>query len=218
MNTISDKYTAVLFLDMDGVMILNRRNNPLIQQRKEELLPSARSEALAEIIAGGEHLPKKQLDYLHEIASKVSSVAHFHIVISSHWRTYCNLEELKTQVFKKHAFSQYILDVTPSVSLEAINDPQREDRGLNIDKWVQANAEKLGIQAVAILDDYDFGIKPKFPNQFVYVEDILGRKETDRVITLLSTPQFSLKKLDEERSYYETEGVKEDKETRRTRY
>ena len=119
----------VIFLDIDGVL-----NHQLFNNGEKSY-----------------KIDKKKIELLNELNKKVN----VKYVISSTWRKYYDLEELK-DIFKSYGFTGDIIDVTPQLSFK--NSTSSVPRGCEIQQWITDNKDKLGTNILSwksyvILDD-----------------------------------------------------------------
>jgi hypothetical protein len=202
---------AIIFLDIDGVLIGTRDLDPLptlIRQKLVELFGPKDDQyreytALQWRIAASHFLQQSALENLEQLIQKVSAVSPVSIVLTSAWRLDGNSDEIKSQMFANSSFSKFIIDKTPDedwwrrrkgeeelspIALEKYGFSLRT-RGSEIDYWLRENWEKWHIQNFVILDDCDNGISKLFPDQFVEVRRLLSEMDIERAYDILTRSQ-----------------------------
>lgn len=110
------KNSAIIFLDMDGVMI-NRQNHAesILKTQFEKFGKNA--SLLQNRIAAAYHLNEAAVQSLKLLIERIEKVKPAYIVISSSWRQDCTLDELKNQVFGGpglEIFKERVIGKTPS--------------------------------------------------------------------------------------------------------
>lgn len=81
----------------------------------------------------------------------IEDINNLWIVISSSWRVFHHLEEIKSMLaMAGFLYPWRILDKTPKGST----------RGLEITKWLERNAEALEVHSFFAIDDDDFDMDP----------------------------------------------------------
>lgn len=210
--------TAVLFLDMDGVMMRDRSTDPLatlIQQKVNELFikKEGLNSGFTELewrVAAGHYLDKEAVARLDRLNEKVSKVARFVIVISSAWREDGTLEEIKNQMFAMWSFSKLIIDKTSDeeylIRRRGEEVPKSMEkygfdlnrRGRQIDFWLRENIERLNIKSFAIWDDVDEEMSERYPENFVEIPKIVRDEDVDRTYNILTDFTFFPEKFPDE--------------------
>ena len=150
----------ILFIDFDGVL-----NN------KEMWCHASDNTSLINDTC--QYLSQKLVEKLNLIIE----VTNCDIVISSSWRTYHPIKELKSFLVKKgFKYSEKIIDVTPDV-----NAVKRE---YEINVWLTKNPT----ESYAILDDIAFDIETEHPKRFVKTNSVYGLLDEDvkKVIEILN--------------------------------
>lgn len=167
----------IIFLDIDGVLLhtkykdripyyLKQRYSELqIEKTKQDFSGKACDKAAVECFDKSALANLNRLIFFAE--NEGEDVG---IVISSNWRLYRSVEQLK-DLFKEHEFSAYILDKTvDSVRLynfEIKTLPYLLGRGEEIETWLRQNGARLGVSNYLILDDIDRGIAELHPKNYV---------------------------------------------------
>ena len=153
----------IIFLDIDGVLNCVTDN-----------IPSEYLHDLQKIAQTG--INDRCASVLNNIIKKTNAK----IVISSSWRTYFSLDELK-EIFKYKNIKATILGITPSRF-------SNYDRGQEIRWWLEDHY----VKSYVIIDDtYYYGFKkPELNERFLYIEDGDGLRyrHIKPIINILNNP------------------------------
>lgn len=152
--TVNLKNSAIIFLDMDGVMINRQeRAHSILKTEFEKFGKNATP--LQNRIAAAYHLDEAAVQSLKLLIERVEKVKPAYIVISSAWRQDGTLNELKNQVFGVpglEIFKERIIGKTPS--------PKDEDWAIESDSYFQKRPEKNKIHFEDWANDkYGFSFK-----------------------------------------------------------
>ena len=158
----------IVFLDIDGVI------QPLSSQKRFDYDLDKLREDLAKKYQDEEYLildkydlgaiyydwNKKSVKLLKQLCDKTNAK----IVISSSWREYSNLSQLK-KYFKIYELNSYVIDVTPILSYPL-------ERADEVEQYLKDNAS---IKKFVIFDDaFTNSFEKKFPKEFFYCKYILS--------------------------------------------
>jgi hypothetical protein len=129
----------ILFVDIDGVLNSAGSYHYYKKTRKENK-------------GQGEELCPIALSNVDFVLSKVPDCK---IVISSTWRKYFSIDEIKG-FFKDHGYEWDVIDATPEILLKFSDDcfARRKDE---IEQWLDKNSN-LGIQRYVAIDDHYIGL------------------------------------------------------------
>ena len=198
---ISQNKTAIIFLDIDGVLIGERGNFPLsdaISNKMSELYGERPHTPLQYRICDALFLDQEGVDNLEKLIDLTNKTHDVGIVLISGWREDGTLEEIKTKMFGQYRFSKFIIDKTEDDNntndedcflRELDHERKFTERGLQIDNWLRKNHEKLNIGSIVILDDCD--IKVPYKEHFIQIyPDILSKKQIEKAHTVLTQKIF----------------------------
>lgn len=181
---------AMIFLDMDGVMITGRDENPLrkaITATRIKLFPEAGSNLLFNYqctIAKGRHLNPIALKNLHTLIERVERAGlRALVVISSGWRNDATTQQLREEAFQGYEFSKHIAGKTPpddcgktpeSVAGHDFSTPAKEKYELSLRRraeqikyWLLEHGFDPKTSNFVVIDDCDEGFSECFGNRFV---------------------------------------------------
>ena len=172
------KVRQVIFLDIDGVLQPNGRQNRFnhdLEQLKKDLASKYNNDEYLEMDkydlgAVWYDWDKGAVERLRKLCIDVPA----EIVISSDWRISSSLSRLK-DYFKLHDLDRYVtgtIDLIPE-----------KDRCEEIAEYLKNNQD---IQRFVILDDdklYDFDAK--YPEQFIYCHNIFDEKGYKKALSIL---------------------------------
>lgn len=202
---------AILFLDIDGVVIKNRDSEWLSEKIEATLgklfikKPDCHNAGFTELewrTAAAHHLFKIPLENLYELIDKVQSVRPFYIVLCSQWRNDGTLEQIINMMFAMHPkIANLIIGKTPPRDYERRFPPENNysfetiakeqfnielrNRADQIDFWKKYHHMEWA--DFAILDDYDNGLSKKFPNHFVNVNpnELFTKEDVELALKIL---------------------------------
>lgn len=143
--TVKLKNSAIVFLDMDGVMI--NRNNCMESILKTQFAKFGKDATnLQNRIAAAYHLDEIAVQSLKLLIEKIEAIKPAYIVISSAWRQDCTLDELKNEVFGipgLEMFKERIIGKTPS--------SKNDSWAIKSDRYFQKNpdTEKIHFEDLA---------------------------------------------------------------------
>lgn len=174
---------AIIFLDMDGVMIGDRGVNPLrrrISQTLIKLFPSTKTITdYHRAVAKGRHLNVFALTKLNVLIEKIEEAGMRAIVVlSTAWRLDATLQQHIKEVFNEHNFSAYICGKTVPESKEIKFTPEFK-QGYNF-QIIKERAKSFNIKLQNRSDViefwlYDHGFNPKSTN-FIVIDDCVMYK------------------------------------------
>lgn len=153
--TVNLKKSAIVFLDMDGVMI-NRQNHAesILKTQFEKFGKNA--SPLQNRIAAAYHLKETAVQSIKLLIEKIEKVKPAYIVISSAWRQDCTLDELKNQVFGVpglEILKERVIGKTPS--------PKDESWAIESDSYFQKRPEKNKVHFEDLANE-KYGISFKY--------------------------------------------------------
>jgi hypothetical protein len=202
------KPLAVIFLDIDGVLMGARDLDPLstwIRQKLVELFgakdPKYRDYTeLQWRIASSYFLNEPAVANLEKLIQRVSKVSDVAIVLSSAWRLDGNADEIRNQMFKTTSFAPLIIDKTPDEDWWRRRKGEEElspvalrkygfslgSRGAEINYWLLENQEKWDVKNFVILDDVAYGILGRYPDNFVEVYRLLSEEDIEKAYQILT--------------------------------
>lgn len=186
---------AIIFLDMDGVMIKDRSSSPTqdnIRALLKDLFSRDGRDRYTELewrTAAAYHLDVDPLVNLNLLINKIKKTRAVQIVLSSDWRNDGTLEEIREKMFAMHSFSPLIIGKTP---------PENSDKGApeiisgydfekaakdlyhlkltyradQIEFWLRNHGFDLNTSDYVIFDDADLGLSERFPNNFVFTRPL----------------------------------------------
>lgn len=198
---------AVIFLDVDGVLIGSRDIDPLATSIRSKLVElfgekEERYRGYSELqwrIAASYFLDSAAVERLERLIRLASDQMEVVIVLSSSWRMDGDLSQIQSQMFAGREFAKWIVDKTPDedwwrrrrgeealspVCLAKYGFPLGT-RGAEIDFWLRENREKWDIEGFVILDDWDSGISKRFSDRFVKVESVLTEEDVEKAYRIL---------------------------------
>lgn len=207
---------ALLFLDVDGVLLGNR-DSPWLWDKiwatlnqlfiKKQTDYNAGFTEFEWRVAAAHHLFKQPLENLSSLIKKVQSVRPLYIVLCSQWRNDGTLDQIIKQMFGMHPFlSSLIIGKTPPQDRERYFPPENQysfvsiaknsfnirltNRAEEIDFWRKYH--QLEWADFVVLDDCDDELSEKFPNNFVKINNLLSSEDVDLALRILKNSyQFS---------------------------
>lgn len=167
--------TAVIFLDIDGVLTRRHKESKIWNKAKDLFTPlGGTRDGFTSIqwkTAASHFFSKYAVANLEELIDKVSQFFHVYIVISSAWRTCGDVEDLKNNVFAQYSFSKYIKDKTPHF--------KDRPRALEINFWLKKYREECRVKSFVILDDRDEYLSTLYSEHFVKTHPITLLSKND---------------------------------------
>lgn len=136
----------LVFLDIDGVL-----NYELFWKDEAQ---DIKLKNLSESAPKGSHdICKDKIGLLNDLIEQTEAK----IIISSTWRKYYTLDELR-ELFKFMGFKGEIIDTTPYLNFQKLDGYNYSvPRGCEIKAWLEINKDKLGVEShkikYLILDD-----------------------------------------------------------------
>lgn len=149
----------IIFLDIDGVL-RNTKSDIWWSEKLKQPIPTNLFER------------RFSLESV-SIINQITRLTKSKIVITSTWRTYYNLEELKKQLLSRGLIN--VIDVTPIL----------ENRGIEIQYWLDTNK----VNNYVVIDDNIKDIIPHLnSNKIIKCDPSIGlsQKEFDKAIDILS--------------------------------
>ena len=173
----------VIFLDIDGVLQPIRSQErfkhdirALQKQLAEELNSDLATTTCFDVGAVYYDWDKQAVDYLLRLCRDYG----VSIVISSSWRWWQTYPQL-IALFQIHQLHQYIIDITGENKGNGQIDASRT---LEIQDYLDAHPE---IEKFVIFDDIDFfGMKKRFPEQFILCKKKLEEEHFLRAVQIFS--------------------------------
>lgn len=146
----------VMFLDFDGVMCLSTEWGGRTKKEKKYLKELLGTDDSMPAWVRMDNFNDKAVKVLNSILEQTSA----EIVVSSDWKLYCTLDELK-EMFTKYGVVKQPIDVTPNIPLEYDKNYYTEEelvvyRTMEVKKWLNEHPEVTHWVAV---DDLDLGEK-----------------------------------------------------------
>ncbi|MDF2576960.1 MAG: domain in Swiss Army Knife repair protein [Chlamydiales bacterium] len=162
-----------IFLDIDGVLNDTRK----IKNYKERLISLTEEIFGADwgmrqyIIAKTHFFDENAVKNFHALIDKIKGVAEVRIIISSDWRLGRSVDDLKTEVFAKHMFAEFIYDKTID-NLQPVEGEIHCEGGCNcrsaeINHWLKQHPEMTDY---VVFDDLRFHHIQNFQERFVEVD------------------------------------------------
>lgn len=146
------KCAAIIFLDMDGVMIadrVNARNQEKIYRTMVETFGKRTHSPLEDRTAGAMHLDPEAVSLVMKMILKTQELGlRCGIVISSSWREDATPFEVCTTMFSSQPFSEYIIGCTPSIA--NFSSHTLTERGQEIQEWLTLHGK---VKRFNIFDD-----------------------------------------------------------------
>ncbi len=176
-----DRKPAIIFLDMDGVMIANRHSSPLknkIRLTLSDLFPGVKCyNDYQWTIAKGRHLHPTALENLHKLIERIEKSNHRALVVlSSAWRNDATLQQLKKEAFTIHVFCKYLCGKTAPKNSDTNWTPECK-QGFEFTKGAKRTF-KLSLENRSDVVEFwlrDHGFDPSSTN-FIVIDDFVGEK------------------------------------------
>ncbi len=176
-----DRKPAIIFLDMDGVMIKNRHSSPLrdeIVLTLSKLFPDVkRYNDYQWTIAKGRHLHPTALENLHKLIKRIKKSGHRALVVlSSAWRNDATLQQLKEEAFTNHVFCKYLCGKAAPKRSDTRWTPECK-QGFKFTKGAK-EAFRLNLESRSDVIEFwlrDHGFDPNSTN-FIVIDDCVGKK------------------------------------------
>ena len=149
----------IIFLDIDGVL-RNTKSDIWWSEKLKQPIPTNLFDR------------RFSLESV-SIINQITRLTQAKIVITSTWRTYYNLEDLKKQLYSRGLIN--VIDATPIL----------ENRGIEIQYWLDTNK----VNNYVVIDDNIKDIIPHLnPSKIIKCDPSVGlsQKEFDKAIDILS--------------------------------
>lgn len=164
----------VLFLDNDGVVCLMSQFGGRVKKiKKWKMFNDGVPPASVKM----DNFDQKAVKVLNEVLEKTGA----EIVVSSDWKLYCGLEELK-QMFTDYGVIKQPIDCTPNHVLTAV-DKNADVRVAEIKEWLENHPQVTNWVAV---DDLDLSKLENFVHTKKMSEGIKQNGIKDKLINILN--------------------------------
>ena len=211
-----DRKPALIFLDIDGVLIEETRSASLEQQiqlTKKLLFPQGIEKKwyspLQQNIALARHFDQKAVGNLERILQKVEESGKRPLVIlSSSWRHSALLKQQCDDIYSQYTFSQYLCGKTPiEFQAESFLSPEcklgfdfyeaaqekyhlkLDNRAAAIEFWLRDHHFDPVTTNFIAIDDGHQEYLSKFGKKFIEAESLLTEKNVKDSISILCTPE-----------------------------
>ena len=174
-SLVQEKNPVVIFLDMDGVLIVDRHSSPTLDQIRltiKKLFPN--SDYPTDYhwnAAKARHLYPAAVDNFHTLLDGINQ-SHFHplVVLSTAWRNDATLAQHKV-AFKHYKFGEYLCGKTAPETIEDSYTPECK-QGFDFTK---SAFKTFGLKLESRADVIEFwlldhGFHPKNSN-FIVIDD-----------------------------------------------
>lgn len=199
---------AIVFLDMDGVMIGDRFTSPLrgkIKQTLSVLFPQvANFTDYHWTVAKGRHLHPHALQNLHTLIKRIeTSGQRALIVLSSAWRNDATLQQHREEAFIQHLFCNYLCGKTAPEDFETHWTPEckqgfsfaqgaKESFGLDlkrragvIEYWLRDHGFGLDATNFVVIDDDTSSDLQRFRELFIQTHDLFREEHLEKAAKIL---------------------------------
>ena len=164
-------FRKIIFLDIDGVMnntlhsISNKENNISEKISEAYLL----SKEFGKQFQNDTEICARNISVLNKLVSETGAG----VVITSVWRKYNSLIELKS-IFKRNGFIGEIIGTTPFLSFKDKDTSKvvTAPRGFEIDYWLKLNEGENNIKYIIFDDDADYLLHQR--ENFIWVDPYAG--------------------------------------------
>lgn len=200
---------AIIFLDMDEVMIADRIGYPLNQEitlTLRTLFPYVKiSDSEYEwLIAKARHLNPHALRNLHSLIERIeASGQRALVVLSSAWRNEATLQQHREEAFAQHQFCKYLCGKTAPMNKETECTPEckqgfsfkeraEESFGINLETradvikfWLRDHGFDLISTNFIVIDDDPFYDLKKFEERLIQTYDFFRKEHLEQATKFL---------------------------------
>lgn len=199
---------ALIFLDMDGVMMPHSRPYEQIAATLQEMFPHVPKDSYTNfqrLLVLPRYLDKDALSNLHHIIDQIEASGQRPlVVISSAWRPPVLVDQQRTEGYALHKFGKYLCGKTPTEnSWEADNylefklgfnfyenalvhyNLELKSRGDAIEFWLRDHHFDPATTNFVVLDDEHVDSLSRFGKRFIETEDILESKHAQAAVDVL---------------------------------
>jgi len=204
-----DREPAIIFLDMDGVMI-----NPWTYASFDENILSTINSLFPDledyqrchsVLARGWNLDPSAVNYLHDLITRIERASlRPLIVLSSAWRNHATLEQFREKGFTKHRFCNYLCGKTAPRQSEVswveghqftqnartLYQLELESRSDVIEFWLRDHGFDPERCRFIVIDDIDGEKSARFKGRFIQTMSyfLFEKKHVEEAAKALQLP------------------------------
>ena len=207
-----DRQPAIIFLDMDGVLMQLDYSTKRIEAIFKELFPHVEDRSYTHFqrnLVLSRCLDRHALYNLHNIIEKVEESGQRPlVVISAAWRQAVLLDQQRTDIYAQHKFSRYLCGKTPiegefeeygflecKLGFEFYESAQKhynivlEDRSSAIEFWLRDHGFEPATANFVVIDNGHLRSLSKFGKRFIKTDYILKSTHARAAIEVLCEHQ-----------------------------